>query len=284
MQVTEHVHALRIPFQINLSPEKSLDRFVYCFLIYGKEGITLVDSGVASAEEIIFNYVVRTGRRVEEIKKLILTHSHPDHLGAAKKIKDITNCSILAHSGEKNWIEDVELQFKERPVPGFHNLVGGSVSLDRILEEGDIITLEEGLQLEVLHTPGHSKGSISLILTQDNLLFSGDAIILPGDLPIYEDYSALIGSLQKIQKLEKIKHLLASWDEPREANEVYQTVRNSLSYLERINQIIAQVVEEAPGIEPMELTKRVVHELGMPPISAVPMLAKSFMANLKELG
>jgi hydroxyacylglutathione hydrolase len=48
--------------------------------------------------------------------------------------------------------EDVELQFRERPVPGFHTLVGGSAVVDRLLTGGEILTLEDGLTLEVFHT------------------------------------------------------------------------------------------------------------------------------------
>lgn len=45
MQVTEHVHALRIPFKIPISPEKVIDRYVYSYIVFGDK-ITLIDSGV----------------------------------------------------------------------------------------------------------------------------------------------------------------------------------------------------------------------------------------------
>lgn len=81
----------------------------------------------------MFDYIRKTGRNPEDISLIILTHSHPDHIGSAHEIQRTTGCTIAAHHGERAWIEDVELQSRERPVPDFHSLVGGSVRIDRIL-------------------------------------------------------------------------------------------------------------------------------------------------------
>jgi hypothetical protein len=50
MRVSEHVHALRIPFHVKTGPEQRLDRFVYCYVVEG-DGITLIDTGVAGSEK-----------------------------------------------------------------------------------------------------------------------------------------------------------------------------------------------------------------------------------------
>ena len=166
MQIAKNIHALRIPFNITDPSGKMIPRFVYVYLILG-EKIYLIDSGVASSEKIILDYLKKIGRSPEEISTLILTHSHPDHIGAAKAIKSITGCIVAAHTAERAWIEDVDLQERERPVPGFQTLVGGSVKVDLVLQDGDILDLGDGNRLHVLHTPGHSPGSISLWLPED---------------------------------------------------------------------------------------------------------------------
>ena len=61
MQITDHIHALKIPFQITDPSGQKIPRFVYAFLIYG-EKICLIDSGVAGSEKIILDYLKRTGR------------------------------------------------------------------------------------------------------------------------------------------------------------------------------------------------------------------------------
>ncbi|NTV28444.1 MAG: MBL fold metallo-hydrolase, partial [Methanothrix sp.] len=212
MQITDHVHTLKIPFQITDPSGQKIDRFVYAYLIYGQK-IYLIDSGVASSERIIMDYLKATGRSPQEISKLILTHAHPDHIGAAAAIKRISGCTVAAHAAEKAWIEDVDLQAKERPVPGFRSLVGGSAQVDRTLQDGDVLHLESGLTLQILHTPGHSPGSISLWLAEDGALFSADAIPIAGDMPIYQDILASVRSIEKLASIPEIKLLLAAWDE-----------------------------------------------------------------------
>ena len=61
MQITDHVHALKIPFQITDPSGQKIDRFVYSYLICGQK-IYLIDSGVACSEKIILNYLKATGR------------------------------------------------------------------------------------------------------------------------------------------------------------------------------------------------------------------------------
>ena len=61
MKVTESVHALEIPFKVPVAPETQVDRSVFAYLIFGKK-ITLIDSGVAGAESIIFDYIRKNDR------------------------------------------------------------------------------------------------------------------------------------------------------------------------------------------------------------------------------
>ena len=280
MQITDHVHALKIQFQITDPSGQKIDRFVYAYLIYGRK-ICLIDSGVASSEKIILDYLKETGRSPEEISALILTHAHPDHIGAAQAIKSISGCTVAAHAAEKAWIEDVDLQAKERPVPGFRSLVGGSVQVDQTLQDGDVLHLESGLTLLVLHTPGHSPGSISLWLAVDGALFSGDAVPIAGDMPIYQDILESVRSVQKLATIPKIKLLLAAWDEPRSGSEAYRIMDEGLQYLQRIHSSVLKVAGANPGISPMELCRRTLEQLGLPQIMANPLVAASFQSSLK---
>jgi hydroxyacylglutathione hydrolase len=99
MQISNRIHALKVPFQITDKSGMKVPRFVYVYLIYG-EKICLIDSGVASSEDVIFDYIRKTGRQPEEISLLILTHSHPDHIGSALAIKKASGCTVAAHAAE----------------------------------------------------------------------------------------------------------------------------------------------------------------------------------------
>jgi glyoxylase-like metal-dependent hydrolase (beta-lactamase superfamily II) len=281
MKITEQIHAIKIPFQIPVAPGETFDRFVYSYLIYGDE-ICLIDSGVASSDSVIFDYIRKSDRNPEEISLMILTHAHPDHIGSAKAIKEATNCTVAAHEYEKPWIEDVDLQFQVRPIPGFHSLVGGSVQTDLLLREGETIDLGN-LSLEVFHTPGHSKGSISLFCKESGVLFSGDAIPQWNELPIYDDVTVLVKSINKLRSINGIKFLLASWNDPKKNKEAYKMIDDGLDYLQGIHNAILQIHDENILQNPMELCKQMVHNLGLPAIAINPLVAKSFASHLKIL-
>ena len=96
MQINKHVHAIKVPFYITVPPATIIERFVYVYLIYGTNGVCLIDTGVASSEEAIFNYLKKTDRKVEDISLIIQTHSHPDHIGSTHdhKVRDkMQSCS-----------------------------------------------------------------------------------------------------------------------------------------------------------------------------------------------
>jgi hydroxyacylglutathione hydrolase len=280
MQITEHLHALRIPFQVHLPTGITLERFVYAFLIFGAR-ISLIDSGVAASETFIFEYLRKAGRKPEEIDLLVLTHSHPDHIGAAKAIRERTGCLVAAHGAEKGWIEDVDLQSRERPVPGFRTLVGGSVPVGRSLADGDEIELWDGHRLKVIHTPGHSAGSICLHFEKDRALFSADTVPIPGEIPIYEDIIESVRSLERLKGLPGVDHLLAAWDRPRQGREVNETIANGLQTLQRIHSIVTGLAGDKAAEDPMELCRKVLAAMGLPPALANPLIARSFLSSLK---
>ncbi|HEX3013039.1 MAG TPA: MBL fold metallo-hydrolase [Methanobacterium sp.] len=278
MQIRKQIHAIKIPFQVK-TELGVLDRFVYSYLIHG-ENICLIDSGVVSSEGVIFDYMDKIGLKPEDISLMILTHSHPDHIGSAKSIKAKSGCKIAAHSGERSWIEDVELQAKERPVPNFHLLVEGSVDVDDILEDGDVLDLGGNISLKVIHTPGHSKGSISLLIPEERVLITGDAVPLKGDLPIYEDIETTVNSIKKLKTIEGLKTLLAAWDDPQNGDHIYQVMDDALDYLKNIHKSIIKINKMNPSLEPMEFCKMVLRDLGIPEVAANPIVAQSFQSNL----
>jgi glyoxylase-like metal-dependent hydrolase (beta-lactamase superfamily II) len=143
----ENIHPIKITFGIPIGPDKTIERFVYAYLIDG-EKLYLIDTGVAGAEKDISIALGKHKKHLSDLDIIILTHSHPDHIGAASLIQEKSGAQVWAHPNERAWIEDVERQGKERPVPGFAKMVAGSVSLDRLLADGDILSLAGGLIIQ----------------------------------------------------------------------------------------------------------------------------------------
>lgn len=128
---------------------------------------------------------------------------YPDREKICKHIKRQTGCKIYAPFLEKTWIEDIQKQFQERPIPNFFRLLPESVKIDYELNGGEIIGLEDELEIHPLQTSGHSHGSMSYILN-DEMIFMGDAIPAPNDLPIFTDYKASIRTIEQMESLSEI--------------------------------------------------------------------------------
>jgi len=282
MQVTEDIHALKIPFKLRVGPDKTVDRFVFAYLIFG-DTICLIDTGVAGSEAIIFDYLRQAGRDPQEIAQIVFTHSHADHIGAGPAIKRQTACNIAAHVDAIPWIEDVDRQYAERPVGNFYDLVGGSVEIDAALKGGDQLDLGQGNTLEIFHTPGHSKGSIALLYNQDLALFSGDAVPKPGTVPIYEDVAASIQSIIKLKQIQGLKILMASWDDPQFGADVYPAMDAGLQWFQQIHEAVLAEIAGSAELEPEALSARVLKRLDFPEMPLVPIVVTSIAAHLQLL-
>jgi len=112
----------------------------------------IIDPGFDTRRDLerIFDEVFSSRLRV---KFILNTHGHPDHTSGNKATKNATGAPIMIHEYDAPMLVDP--------------------SADRILHEGDVVRLGK-VVLRVLHTPGHSRGSISLL--GDNVVFSGDTL------------------------------------------------------------------------------------------------------------
>jgi len=278
MKLTDKIHLLRLDFEIALSPDKKLARFVNSIIIFGDK-IILVDTGVKGSEEKLFTYIEQNGRNVSEIDTVILSHSHPDHIGAASKIKELTNCKVLAHEGEADWIENIDTQNRERPVPGFYSLVDHSIKIDGKLENGQVLKAAEDVTLQIIHAPGHSKGSLNILFKEDKILFTADSIPLKNDIPNYDNYQDLMTTLDAIKGNIQYTTLLTSWTPPLTCRtEIDNIFSEGEEYMLKID---GAVKESYIGneTEPLSFCKKAISNLGLPPFLAMPIVDRAFRSH-----
>lgn len=138
-----------------------------CFVIGDSatnEGV-IIDPG-GDAQKIL-DAVQETGL---DIKFIIATHGHFDHNAAVAPLKEALNCDFLLHKSDlpfvqrsKNTALNWGISIDQVPDP------------DRYINEGDILKAGN-LKLEIIHTPGHSPGGISIYIKSEGILFSGDTL------------------------------------------------------------------------------------------------------------
>jgi glyoxylase-like metal-dependent hydrolase (beta-lactamase superfamily II) len=248
-------------------------------LILGDK-ITLIDTGVKGSEKIIFDYLQKQNRNPSEIDIIILSHSHPDHIGSAARIKELTNCKVFAHELEKEWIENIDLQCKQRPVPGFYNLVDKPVVIDKFISDNETMIVQKGITLIFFKASGHSKGSLNVLFEEDKILFTADSIPLKNDIPNYDNYKELMKSLEIIKKYSDSKILLTSWTPPlTDKNEIEQIIREGEEYMKRINSIVTDCYKDK-NTSTLDFCKIAIDKLGLPPFLVNPIVDKAFKSHL----
>jgi glyoxylase-like metal-dependent hydrolase (beta-lactamase superfamily II) len=200
----------------------------------------MVDGGAPKKVKEFTKTIEKIGIKTHDIQLIILTHGHWDHIGSAKEIKELTGAKIAFHHFEKEWLEK---SLKPMP-PGvtiWGRILGKImtmflpfVSIPRT--NVDIVIGNEGLSLEeygipgkVIYTPGHSSGSVSVLL-ETGEAFVGDMAMnmfplrfSPG-LPIFaEDLVKLKGSWKSLLD-QGAKMIYPSHGEPFPADIIQRAI------------------------------------------------------------
>ncbi len=156
----------------------------YCYLIK-QEGLILVDTGFPNQGKKFLKELTSLSIVPKDISLIILTHGHNDHIGSANEIKGLTGGKVAINQREKEWVEQAL-----KPLPPPVGLWGKIMMImlkrvttrihfpgtpvDLALGDEDFSLEDYGIHGRVLHTPGHTAGSMSLLLD------TGDAFV--GDL------------------------------------------------------------------------------------------------------
>ena len=192
------------------------------YFIDGKKKI-LVDPGHHSLFGHVKDHLSRLSLSPQDIEIVIITHCHPDHMEGIKMFMS-TSTLIAIHQAEIDFIKEV--------APHYGEALGVSnFEPDILLQEGDMKIGD--LTFQVIHTPGHSPGSICLYWPEKKALFTGDVIFNQGvgrtDLPggKGEDLRASIRKLSQLQ----VDHLLPGHGDVISGRDL---VRANFSEIERV--------------------------------------------------
>ena len=155
-----------------------------CYIIHDETSKTccVIDPGYDA--DFILNKLDTLGLRLEAV---LLTHGHFDHVGAVRELAAETGCQVYIHP------EDLSMP----PM-----MTAGPLYYTKTYAEGALLKLA-GLEISVLHTPGHTPGSVCLLV--ENAIFSGDTLFqgscgrtdLPGG-----NWATIVASLKRLAALE----------------------------------------------------------------------------------
>ena len=160
----------------------------------------LVDAGCGHSQDTVVENIIASGVSTEEIDYLLITHCHYDHTGGAKGLKDLTRCQVIAHELEAQFLEQ-----GDNTVTGANwygstlepFLIDRKLSLQR--EEIDL----GGRQIEAIHTPGHSPGSVVYLTESQGLkVLFGQDVHGPLDPSLLSNREDYIRSLDLLLSLD----------------------------------------------------------------------------------
>ncbi|MFC1897291.1 MBL fold metallo-hydrolase [Chloroflexota bacterium] len=176
-----------------------------------EEELTLIDTGLRDSSSKIVSLIHNLGRSVEEISLIIITHNHLDHVGGLPELRNLTTAKIAIHKadineGELTYPRVVQKLLHTPSFSTFRPLVyAKSNEVDIQLNGNEVLSPLGGLK--VIHTPGHTPGSISLFSPQKKLFIAGDALnnlynIRPPLKLISTDLPQAIDSIKRIARLD----------------------------------------------------------------------------------
>jgi len=183
------------------------------YLIDGQDGLTLIDAGFPDKEVAVVEALRELGRSPDQLKHLILTHGHPDHIGSA--------AAIVRETGARTYMHPLDIRLAETggpfrpmtPAPGLlrqilcrviydHNKRLAPVAIDQPLTDGETLNIAGGI--DVVHVPGHCAGQVALLWRPGRMLFAADVfmnIMGLGDPLGFEDISIGRASQRKLAGL-----------------------------------------------------------------------------------
>ena len=151
------------------------------YLLEDGEKLALVDAALPGNTGKILRHIKHLGRDPSQLHYIILTHAHPDHTGTIPALLKRAELRVAVHRRDTRMERDgrARLFYHGQPValpwsvPFF-----GKIYAHELAEEGHVLPVLGGLR--VLHTPGHTPGSIALFQEERRLLFTGDTLLSDG--------------------------------------------------------------------------------------------------------
>ena len=147
---------------------------VYAFLV-DEPQLTLIDAGLIGSGGRVQRHIERLGRSLDDLARIICTHAHPDHIGGVRELAGERDVEVLMHPADLDGLsvtlrDAVANRNRGQLIAYFTRHPGEATPVT----DGQVLPILGGLR--VVHTPGHTPGSICLYAERHKLLFVGDTL------------------------------------------------------------------------------------------------------------
>lgn len=176
------------------------------FLITEPE-LTLIDAGLPGSRRPLERYLTRLGRSMSDLRRIVCTHGHPDHIGGVREMTAHTDAEVFMHQAD---IAGLKVTLREAWSARDRGKLIAWFTLGphkaTPIDDGDVLPALGGLQ--VIHTPGHTPGSVCFYAPRHRILFTGDVLqVIKGKVSFANryfssDYQMACGSVQRLTEFD----------------------------------------------------------------------------------
>ena len=192
MRVLNGIHLIRV-------------EYANIYLVERENEFILIDAGLPGASDVVKRYMSDLEVAPESVSTIIITHAHTDHVGGLAELLELTVADIAAHEDEADAVLRVASMMSGKPI---------DATVKHKLKDGDVF---KGFR--IIHTPGHTPGTICLLDLNSGTLFTDDLLYEEGgelkEIPEkYSDNPALNrDSIRRLSTIE-FRHIMPSHGNP----------------------------------------------------------------------
>lgn len=296
-EVAPGIHRIEFPFA---------GRLACCYALVG-EHVLVVDTGIAGTPaEHILPYLRTAGIDPERIRYVLATHADLDHTGGNGPLLEAApNALLLCHELDRAMIEDADRLFHDRydEFQDAHGIAESDATLawvrenarhvpaDVVLAGGERLRLGPGHEVELLHTPGHSRGHVSVLDRRAGAAVIADAALAdgiplldgaPGVPPTYRFVDTYLATIALLEGCDADLLLTAHYP-VMQGDDARSFLATSRAYVARVDGVVRELLADAGALSTEELIAAAGPRLGDWPEASYGQLVFPLAGHLERL-
>ena len=272
MEIAPGIHRVETPLG---------DRFVCMYLLVGDDCTLLIDTGIAGMpQDILLPYMAQANLDPGKLRYVLISHIDFDHTGGNSDVRELAPDAIMmCHELDRPMVDDVEAMITGRysAYSADHGIdetpetkaemrqLARHVSMDIGLRGGEILHLGADWRVEILHTPGHSRGHISVHDPRSRTMLIMDAVLwnavltkdgAPAFPPTYRYVDTYLSSIQRIERYDLDLMATTHYPLAQGAGAIAEFCAESYAFVQRTEAALRNTLQTANA--PMTMKELIV--------------------------